>query len=109
MWMVLEAGRVAGVDADSVAGVVYLFMPLTFKTSGGFGPVITAFFLLIWANGSQTSWWNPWHNSFLLQRVAVEVQQGNSAAIFVTLSYIICIVLLICWLVIVKMPNVSGV
>ena len=72
----------AGVEAGSVAteaehhkrtkyqelDSTYLF----FETSGTLDPLLP-----IWTNGSQTSWRNQGHTLFfLLQGVAVEVQQG---------------------------------
>ena len=63
-----------------------------------FGPAATAF-LLILGKPVTDQLELPRAYSFLLQRVADKIQQDNAAAILVTLSYIICIVLSLCLLV----------
>ena len=70
-------------------------MPLAIETSGAFSPMAAVFFTDL---GKQVTdqLEEPKAYSFLLQRLAVEVQWGNAAAILETfLDYLHCFIYLL--------------
>ena len=77
-----EAGKVATAAEDRKANKYihldspYLFIPLAFETLGVFGPKTLAFVRELGRRISQEM-----ETSFLMQRLSMAVQMGNSAAV----------------------------
>ena len=81
-----EAGKVAAAAEDRKANKyihldpAYLFIPLAFETLGVFGPKTLAFVRELGRRISQETG-EVRETSFLMQRLSIAVQRGNSAAV----------------------------
>ena len=90
-----EAGAVAALAEDrkktkyTCLEPCYTFTPIGIETSGGFGP-LTLQFLKDLGNGLRQATGDVNSYTYLIQRLSVSVQRGNTASVLYIYIYLYC-------------------